>query len=239
MPEIIKVKVKGWTQTLEESVTSAAGVDDGRRIYVDYPLQSVTGVYANDAGTGTNFWTEFADKSPQAKARQIKHFEKYILLPEGTTATAATAYWVTYEVWRGYRSLTGVLTPDGDVVLPSPSSAGIAPQNFSGFTELTGPTDAVNDSLGCTIQPQMGGLYVTSVKMVTDGTNVNLYIFDSDTNSYATMLYQATGINLVYIDNSEWLIPTDVDEIYIGYQDVGANATPANTTVWVNGIPVV
>ena len=243
MPKIMTVKVKGWTQTLEQSVTSAAGVDGGRRIYLDYPIESVTGIWDNDAGTGTNVWTYFKDGSPQAKSRVIKHFEKYILIPDGaikeTLLTAADDVWVTYNVWRGYMALSGSLTPDAEVVLPSSSSAGIEPQNFTGFTELTGPEDAVNDSLGCEIEPQSGGLYVTSVKMVTDGTNVNLYIYDSDTNSYATMLYQSEGINKMLIDDSEWLVPTDVTELFIGYQDVGANATPANTTVWVNGIPVV
>jgi hypothetical protein len=234
MPEIMKVKVKGWTQTLEQSVTSAAGVDDGRRIVIDYPIQSVTGVYGNDAGTGTNYWTEYADGRPQAKARSVRHFEKYILLPSGTTLAASTACWVTYEVWRGYMSLTGVLTPDGQVVLPSSSSSGL---DYTFASEMTNVTTGTPVEVN--ISPSIGGLHVKSVKVLTDGTNINLYVYKASTASYANLIYRLDGINLSEIDNEEWIIPLANTSVWVGYQDVGANATPASTSVEIRGTPVV
>lgn len=234
MPEILKVKVKGWTQTLEESVTSAAGVDGGRRIVIDYPIQGVTGVYDNDAGTGTNYWTEYTSGTPQAKARSIKHFEKYILLPLGTTLAAATACWVTYEVWRGYMSLTGVLTSDGQVVLPSSSASGL---DYTFAAEMTNVTTGTPVEVA--ISPAVGGLHVNSVKVLTDGTNINLYVYKASTASYANLIYRLDGINLSEIDNSEWIIPLANTSVWVGYQDVGVNATPVNTSVEIRGTPTV
>ena len=89
------------------------------------------------------------------------------------------------------------------------------------------------------IEPGSGGLYVQSVKVITDGTNINLYVYDSDTPSYASLIYRLDGINLQEIDNSEWTIPLANTSVWVGYQDVGANATPANTTVEIKGIPLV
>ncbi|RLI54734.1 MAG: hypothetical protein DRP09_12180 [Candidatus Thorarchaeota archaeon] len=236
MPEIMKVKVKGWTQTLEASVTSASGVENGRKIELDYPISKVSGVFDNSSGTGTNYWTEFADGTPQAKSRSIKHFGKYILLPSGTTLAASTNCWVTYNVWNGYMSLAGALTPDGQVVLPSASSSGLS-HNFTGFTEMSSVTSGT--PVEVPINPATGGLSVNSVKVITDGTNINLYVYSASTASYANLLYRLDGINLSSIDNSEWIIPTSNTSVWVGYQDVGANATPANTTVWINGTPIV
>lgn len=234
MPEIMTVKVRGWTQTLEQSVTSAAGVDGGRRIVLDYPIQSVTGVYDNDAGTGTNYWTEYANHTPQAKARSSRHFEKYILLPSGTTLAAATACWVTYEVWRGYMSVGGGLTPGGAAVIASGASSGL---DYTFAAEMTSVTSGTPVEVN--LSPGSGGLHVLSVKVLTDGTNINLYVYKDSTASYANLIYRLDGINLSEIDNSEWIIPIDNTSVWVGYQDVGANATPASTSVEIRGLPVV
>lgn len=185
MPQILKVKVRGWTQTLEQSVTSSAGVDDGRKIILDYPLQSVTGVWDNADGTGTNYWTEFSSGTPQARERMNRHFEHYILLPAGTTLSASTSCWITYEVWRGYMPLEGQLGAGGRVGLSEVWSKN-AINTFA--TEMTDRNTGIAERVY--LEPRVGGMVVKSTKVVTDGTDVDVYIYDAPgtttADSYAT-----------------------------------------------------
>lgn len=238
MSRVIHVHVKGWTQTLEASVTSAAGVKDGRKIEVDYPVTSVTGVFDNDAGTGTNYWTVYPATDPRAKRREINPTGRYIALPIASGLAAATSCWVTYIMSESIQPIHGGYAASGVVVFADALSKGIT-YNFTGFTELTGPTDGVNDSVEVPLDPQQAGLLVKSVKVITDGTNINLYVYKADANSYANLIYRLDSVNLIGIDNSEWIVPLDNTSIWVGYQDVGANATPANTTVEIRGAPLV
>jgi hypothetical protein len=187
MPEIVNILVKSFAQTLEASVTSSAGVDGGRRIELDYPISSIVGVYDNALGTGTNYWTEYNENSPQAKARSIKHFEQYILLPNGTTLAADTNCWVTYNVWSGYRPIYGGYGSTGLVGLPSDVMSVVAgPQAFT--AEMTDRNTGIPIRLA--ISPQAGGMVVKSTKVITDGTDIDMYIYsDSGTaqcDTYAT-----------------------------------------------------
>jgi hypothetical protein len=187
MPEILKVKVKGWTQTLEASVTSSAGVSDGRKIELGYPISGIVGIYDNALGTGTNYWTEFADGRPQAKGRSIKHFEKYILLPIRSSLAAETACWVTYSVWSGYMSLAGGYGTTGLVGLAQDvMSVTAGPQAF--VVELSDRNTGV--PMKVDISPQAGGMVVKTTKVVTDGADIDLYIYSdpgtASADTYAT-----------------------------------------------------
>lgn len=233
---VIHVHVKGWTQTLEASVTSASGVKDGRQIAVDYPVTAVTGVFDNDAGTGTNYWTVYPVTDPRAKRREINPMGRYIVLPIASGLAAATSCWVTYDISSTIQPVYGAFSASGLVVLSDAYTNGVT-YNFTGFTEMTSPI--AGTPVEVPLDPQQAGMLVKSVKLITDGTDVNFYVYKAAVASYANLIYREDGINLIEIDNSEWLIPIDNTSIWIGYQDVGANATQANTTVEIRGSPIV
>lgn len=239
MVDVLHVHAMGWTQTLESSVTSAAGVESGRRIQLDYPVTNVTGVFDNDAGTGTNYWTMatlWRTDDPRLKQRAVRIEAKYIVLAPGTGLAAATAAWVTYDVPNAIRPLYGGYGATGLVGLAEIYSKGLD-YNFTGFTEMTGPT--AGTPVEVDLEPGTGGLAVKSIKVLTDGTNINLYIYKASTASYANLIYRLDGINLMEIDNAEWVIPIANTSVWVGYQDVGANATQANTSVEIRGAPLV
>jgi len=238
MTRVNVLKVPGWTQTLESSVTSASGVDGGRRILLDWDIENVTGVFGNDAGTGTDYWNIHAEGHILRKTRKIRSDAKYIVLPEVNGLAAETSCWVTYRVPGGYEPQNGAYGATGLVGAPEMYSAG-SEYTFTGFTELTGVTDAVNDSVEIQLVPATGGLLVKSVKVLTDGTNINMFIYSGDANTYANLIYRKDGINLQEIDNSEWVIPIANTSIWVGYQDVGANATQANTKIEIKGSPLI
>lgn len=185
MTDILNVIVSGWEQSLEASVTSASGVNGGRRIELDYPLSRITGIYDNSVGTGTNYWTEYKDSSPQARGRSIKHFEKYILLPTGTTLSAATNCWVTYNVWAGYIPLAGAFGSTGLVGLPEIWSY-LGTNTFA--TEMTDKNTGIPERI--TLDPQAGGMVVKMAKVVTDGADIDMYVYNdpgvATSDTYAT-----------------------------------------------------
>jgi hypothetical protein len=187
MPEIVKILVKGFTQTLEASVTSSAGVNGGRKIELDYPISKVVGIYDNALGSGTDYWTEYDDERPQAKARSIKHFEKYILLPSGSTLAAETACYVTYEVWSGYLPIYGGYGSTGLVGLAQDvMSVEAGPQAFA--VEMSDRNTGT--PMKVYISPQAGGMVVKSSKVVTDGADIDMYVYSdpgtAPADTYAT-----------------------------------------------------
>lgn len=189
MPEITRVKVKGFAQTLEASVTSTSGVSDGRRIELDYLISNVVGVFDNALGTGTNYWTEYTDDRPQAKARSVKHFEQYILLPSGTTLSADTSCWVTYNVWSGNRSVFGGYGSTGLVGFAQDVMSVVAgPQAFT--TELSDRNTGI--PIKADISPQAGGMVVKSTKVVTDGADIDMYVY-SDPGTAQAAIYATSN----------------------------------------------
>lgn len=194
--------VKGFTQTLEASVTSSAGVDGGRRIELDFPISRVVGVYDNALGTGTNYWTEYGEGRPQNKYRTVKHMERYITLPNGTTLAADTTCYVTYVVWGGYLPIYGGYGSTGLVGLASDvMSVEAGPQAFT--AEMTNRNSGTPMKID--ISPQAGGMVVKSLKVVTDGADIDMYVYSdpgvTQCDTYATGNQdtdQAVGNDTVY-----------------------------------------
>lgn len=184
MPHTLYAHVRGWTQTLEQSATSASTVRDGRRIDLDYPVTNVTAVYDNADGTGTNYWT--MGSTPSLNQRESHKEAKYIVLPTNTGLSAETDVWVTYDVPNEIRPVYGAYGSTGMVGLPEMFSVTAGPHVFS--AEMSDRNTGVPEKV--TIDPQMGGMVVRSVKVVTDGTNIDAYIYNdpgySSCDTYAT-----------------------------------------------------
>lgn len=178
MVDVLHVHAMGWTQTLESSVTSAAGVDGGRRIQLDYPVTNVTGVFNNGAGTGINYWTmtgSWRSDDPRLKNRAVRIEAKYIVLAEGTGLAASTAAWVTYDVPSAIRPIYGAYGSTGRVSLVDAYSSVAGPHTFT--TEMTDKNTGSPEVV--TIEPQSGGMVVKSVKVVTDGADIDMYIYSA------------------------------------------------------------
>lgn len=219
MSRVIHVHVKGWTQTLEASVTSASGVKDGRKIQLDYPVTAVTGVFDNDAGTGTNYWTVYPTTDPRAKRREINPMGRYIVLPISSGLAAATNCWVTYNMSESIQPIHGGYGVSG-VVSFAESWSKKAINIFS--TEMTDKNTGTPEKVW--LDPQAGGMAVKSVKIITDGTNISMYIYSDGgsitlTDSYVQANQDADQIvgdtttdaaGQSFVGNGETLLTADL-----------------------------
>lgn len=172
MSRVIHVHVKGWTQTLEASVTSASNVKDGRKIEIDYPVTAVTGVFDNNAGTGTNYWTVYPATDPRAKRREINPTARYIALPISSGLAAATNCWVTYKMSESIQPVHGGYATSGVVGFAEVWSK----KAINAFgTEMTDKNTGIPEKVW--LDPQAGGMVVKSTKIITNGSNISMCIY--------------------------------------------------------------
>ena len=111
LPHGIALESKKYTITLEESKTGKSDSSDWapNTIPVDYNIGAITGIFANAAGTGTNYWTGYEGST--------FHGNWVYLSSTATAATTAdTAYWVTYVVDTQIVAM-GAPMPDGGGIL--------------------------------------------------------------------------------------------------------------------------
>lgn len=188
MGRITLLDVRGFTKILEVSTTSASGINNGRRIELDYPIDNVTGVYDNSSGTGTDYWNIHAEGHVLRKTRKIRSNARYIVLPEQNGLAASTTCYVTYRVPSGAKALKGAYGSTGYVGLPEMFSSG-GSNVFS--TEMTDKNTGIPEQL--LLDPSSGGMIVKSVKVVTDGANIDMYIYSAAGSEAYSDLYAETN----------------------------------------------
>ena len=209
--------------TLEASATGSGNA--ARVIPLNYPISTVIGVWAAASEGGTNLYDS-----------TCSHDGTNILMGSGTVS-ASTTYYVSYNIEThlpviGYPaeehqgSIMGVThamplkienVPATDYEIADPIAGG----DISGNLLL--------GSIKCTIN---------HIKVLTDGTDVDLYLYSGDTATRANMEFNWQTINLLWFstDNfSDLKLAFDTGEIYLALVDNNVNATPANTFITLRG----
>lgn len=234
MSRVEYITVDGFTQTLEATTTSASNVLGGRLIELRYPPGSVTGVYNNSGGTGTNFWTVYPDDHPKAKQRQVNPLKRTIVLPPDSGLGASTACWVTYKVNGQLMPVKGGFGASGFAGPSLFMSKGVE-HTFTG--EMTAIDTGTPEE--AKLEPAIGGLAVRSVRVITDGTDVDVYVYKASTASYTNLIYAKMSVNKFAVDDTLWMIPIDNTSVWVGYVDNNADATPAKTRIEIRGASLV
>lgn len=241
MPHSISLHSNKYTITLEASATGDGSAWPVNQIPVDYFVGAVTGVFANAAGTGTNFWTAYAGN----------HADGNILYlgPAAAAATADdTAYWVTYTVDTQIIAM-GVPMPQGGGILATAPTilSGINGTNDSSTPvdyEISGLTTGQTLEAEIPFVPPLSGVVITQIEVNTDGTNIEIGIYPggATTGTTANIKFSKTAINTLYNSSTEFpnlRIVIEDDAWRLGVVDTGANATPAGTTITVRGYPLI
>lgn len=207
--------------TLE--VTATGSGDDARKIPIEYPISTVIGVWAAASEAGTNLYDDTCG-----------HDGTFIKMGEGTVA-ASTAYYVSYNiethlpvigmpVSNHQGSIMGVYNamPLKIESLPATDYEIADPIGGGAVVLLLG-------SIECTI---------TNIKVLTDGTDVDLYLYSDATATRANMEYNHQTINLLWLStdsHSDLKIAFDTGKIYMALVDNGVDSTPANTIITLRG----
>jgi hypothetical protein len=207
--------------TLEVSATGSG--DAARTIPLDYPIATIVGVWAAASEGGTNLY----DAS-------CSHDGSTILMGDGTVS-ASTTYYVSYYIEAHLPAIGYAATGhQGSVLAVAPAMPLKIVNSQAVSYEIVSPTagatvNILASSIKCTI---------THIKVLTDGTNIGLYLYSGDTATRANMEFQKTAINTLWFSTdsySDLKIAFDSGSIYLGIVDTGANATPANTYVTLRG----
>ena len=241
MPHGIFLHSKKYTITMELSATGDGSAWPVNQIPLDYHAGGVTGIWANAAGTGTDFWNDFPRNMVDGNWIQLG--------PEATAAsTADTSYWVTYIVDTQIIA-SGVPLPEGGGVIAT------APTILSGINGTNDSATPVNYEIsglatGQTLAaeipfvPPLSGVVITQIEVNTDGTNIEIGIYPggATTGTTANIKFAKTGINQLYNSSTEFpnlRIVIEDDAWRLGVVDTGVNATPAGTTITVRGYPLI
>jgi hypothetical protein len=241
LPHGISLQSKSYTITLEASKTGDGSTDwETNQIKVDYNVGSVAGVFANAAGTGTNFWTLYEGNMADG--------QWLYLGPAAAAATADdTAYWVTYTVDTQIIA-SGVPLPEGQgILLTAPTIlSGIAATSAPATDyEISNLTDGQTLAAEVRFVPPLSGVVITQIEVNTDGSDIDIGIYEGAeiTGTVLNLKFKRENITAgVYNSSSEFpnlRIVIDDDAWRLGIVDVGVDALPANTTVTVRGYPLI
>lgn len=209
--------------TLEESATGSG--DAARIIELDFPISSVIGVWAAASEGGTNLYDDTCG-----------HDGTKIQMGDGTVS-ASTTYYVSYRI-EAHLPVIGYPAADhqGSVMAVTHAMPLKLENDPAVNYEIADPvggaslaTNLISGSIKCTI---------THIKVLTDGTNVALYLYSGNTATRANMEFNHLAINLLWFstdDYSDLKIAFDTGEVYLALVDTGINATPANTFITLRG----
>ena len=214
--------------TLEESVTGDGTASPIREIVVDYPISSVIGVFDANSEAGTNFYDE-----------NCGHDGTKIKLSEAQAAAiggASTAVYVSYKI-ESHLPVIGFPSSNhqGSVMAVTHAMPLKLENDPAVNYEIADPiggaslaTNIISGSIECTIE---------HIKVLTDGADVDLYLYSGNTATRANMEFNKQTINLLWFstdDYSNLKIAFDTGEVYLALKDNGT-ATPANTFITLRG----
>lgn len=209
--------------TLEESATGS-GVD-ALIIPLDYPISNVIGVWAAASEAGTNLYDD-----------TCSHDGTKIKMGTGTVS-ASTTYYVSYLI-EAHLPVIGypAANHQGSVMAVTHAMPLKLESDPAVDYEIADPVGAgslanmlISGSIKCTI---------THIKVLTDGTNIGLYLYSGNTATRANMEFRKTAINVLWFstdDYSDLKIAFDAGNVYLAIVDTGANADPANTFITLRG----
>ena len=243
MPTGISLRSKIYDITLEESKSGKADASDWAQnlIPIDFYAGSISGVFANDAGTGTNFWTAYSGNTNDG-----------FWLSMGVDATAAmtadTAYWVTYKTDSQFVAMGVPMAGESGILATVPTILSGINSTSDNSTpvdyEITALTTGQTLAAAIPFIPPLNGVVITQIEVNTDGTNIDIGIYQGDqtTGTALNLKFTATTINTLYNSSTDYpnlRIVIEDDSWRLGIVDTGVNATPAGTTVTVRGYPLI
>lgn len=247
MVNTMKALLAKYTVTLEASKTGLADSSDWppNQIPLDLPVGTVNGVFDNDAGTGTNYWT--------ASAFDGNMSDGWIIHLSARAAAAIgvdTAVWVTYDTDVHPSSPAGVVLSGRDgAALVTISAVLMA---IKGENDWATPVDYEISSLitGQTLAaeirfvPPLKNVTITEIDVITDGTDVDIGIYagTATTGTWGTLIFKKETINTQWYSSQEFpslRVVIEDDAFRLGIVDNNANAAPANTKVILRGHPAV
>lgn len=229
MPKQIATAGLHLRVTLEVSTTGDGTATPVREIALDYPISTVIGVFDANSEAGTNFYDA-----------ECSHDGSKILLSEVQAAAiggASTTVYVSYRT-EAHLPVMGYPAPNHQgavmaVVHAMPLKLENDPSVDYEIADPIGAgsiaTGIISGSIICTI---------THIKVLTDGTNVALYLYSGNTATRANMEFRKLAINVQWFstdDYSDLKIAFDTGYVYLALVDTGANATPANTYIDLRG----
>lgn len=241
MPTGISLRSKIYDVTLEESKSGKADSSDWdpNKIPIDFYAGSVSGVFDNDAGTGTNYWTAY-------DSNMVDGFWLHMGVDATTAMTVDTAYWVTYKTDSQFVAMGVPMSGENGILATVPTIlSGITSISDTG-TDYEISSLITGQTLAATIPfvPPLNGVVITQIEVNTDGTNIDIGIYQGDqtTGTVLNLKFTKTAINGTYNSSTEYpnlRIVIEDDSWRLGIVDAGVNATPANTTVTVRGYPLI
>lgn len=211
--------------TLEASATGAVAAELERKIPLKFPIETVIGVWAAASEGGTNLYDS-----------TCSHDGSTILMGVGTVA-AETVYYVSYNL-EAHLPVIGYPAQNhqGSVMAVThamPLKIESAPATDYEIADPIGASDIsgniLSSSVVCTIE---------HIKVLTDGTDVDLYLYSGSTATRANMEFNFQTINLLWFSTesySDLKIAFDTGEVYLALVDNNVNATPANTYITLRG----
>lgn len=211
--------------TLEASATGAVAAGLERTIPLDFPIETVIGVWAAASEGGTNLYDS-----------TCSHDGSTILMGTGTVA-AETTYYVSYNLEAHLPVIGYPAQNHQGSIMAVTHAMPLKIENVQATDyELADPYGAgdisgsiLSSSVACTIE---------YIKVLTDGTDVDLYLYSGATATRANMEFNHQTINLMWISTNTYSglkLAFDDGNVYLALVDNNTNATPANTYITLRG----
>lgn len=204
--------------TLEATATGT----DASVIPLAYPISTVIGVWAAASEAGTNLYDDTCG-----------HDGTEIKMGVGTVA-ASTAYYVSYNI-ETHLPVIGMPASEhqGSIMgvynaMPLKIESDPATDYEIADPIGAGAVELLLGTMACTI---------TNIKVLTDGTDVDLYLYSGATATRANIEYNHQTINLLWLStdsHSDLKIAVE-GGVYMALVDNNVDSTPANTYVTLRG----
>lgn len=245
MVNTMKALLAKYTVTLEASKTGLADSSDWppNQIPLDLPVGTISGIFTNANGTGTNFWTAYDGSMSDG---WIIHLS----VQAAATIGVDTAVWVTYDTDVHPADAAGVVLPGRDGVALVMITAVL--MAIKGENDWSTPVDyeitslTTGQTLAAEIRfvPPLKNVTITEIDVITDGTDVDIGIYagTATTGTWGTLIFKKETINTQWYSSQEFpslRVVIEDDAFRLGIVDNGVNATPANTKVILRGHPAV
>lgn len=243
MPTGISLRSKIYDVTLEESKSGKADSSDWdqNKIPIDFYAGSVSGVFDNDAGTGTNYWSAYSGS-------MVDGFWLHMCVDAVAAMIADTAYWVTYKTDSQFVAMGVPMAGENGILATVPTIlSGITAISDNGTPvdyEISGLVTGQTLAAAIPFVPPLSGVVITQIEVNTDGTDVDIGIYQGDqtTGTVLNLKFKKETINQTYNSSTEYpnlRVVIEDDSWRLGVVDNNTNAAPANTTVTVRGYPLI
>jgi hypothetical protein len=205
MPQIVGANLY-LTATLEECTTGDGTTVDDNEILVDYPISTVKGVYDAESEAGTNYFDS-----------ECSHDGVRIRLSDKQSAAIGGASQTCYVSYKVEAKLPIVGYPMGHsgaalaVVGSMPAEGSNDTSTDYEEASLTGSADLSSQY----IDMKIAGITINQVVVVTDGTDVDLGLYDANSATFANMRFRKETISLYY--NSD----EDYCNLRLPFSDIG------------------